>query len=140
MRLLACALLGLAALAACDDAVMGPAPGPRTDGAPTPAQVAGAAIPPRPGYTTFLCANGQVVRQQDRNDDGPLRLPGDRSRIVEVDGQSIPMIEASSASGVRYIGGGLQWWTRGLQTATLAPLGPNESFASAPGTPCRSAG
>ena len=138
MRRFALSLLMIGALAACEG---GPAPTgapqPGSGAAPGPSEVAAAAIPPWPDAVSYLCANGQVVRAEypDSDDDSM----GSNSTRLTVDGRSVRMVPGVSASGVRYIGGGLQWWTRGRQTATLAPLAPGESIASAPGTACRSA-
>jgi membrane-bound inhibitor of C-type lysozyme len=41
-----------------------------------------------------------------------------------------------AADGVRYVGGGWQWWTRGRRDGTIAPVKPSESVASAPGQTC----
>ena len=117
-------------LAACDPAMVR---APST--APTPNEVAAAAIPPRQGARTYLCSDGRAVRAEYPEDDGPLSVA-----LVDFGEGRTRMIQATSASGVRYIGGGWQWWTRGGQLASLAPLGPNESLASAPGVECRSNG
>ena len=138
MRRPALSLLIIGALAACEGVPASTgAPQPGDPAAPSPSEVAAAAIPPLPDAVTYLCADGQVVRAEYPDSDEPM---GGNSARLTIDGQSVRMVQGVSASGVRYIGGGLQWWTRGLQTATLAPLAPGESIASAPGTECRSAG
>lgn len=43
---------------------------------------------------------------------------------------------APSADGVRYVGAGWQWWTKGMTRGTLAKLKPGEKIASAPGVAC----
>jgi len=149
MRSLLIPLAAIGLLAACDDLATGvaaPLPGSGI-GAPGPNAVAGAGIPPRQGFLTYLCANGQVVQAQyeDRaggSEDGveAALSAGPSGAFVTIDGRGIRMLQGASANGVRYIGGGYQWWTRGLQTANLAPLGPNESTATNPGTECRSNG
>ncbi|WP_210527525.1 MliC family protein [Rubellimicrobium arenae] len=147
MRRLIISLAALGALAACADLQVGsfPAP-PDGSGAPTPSEVAGAAIPPRGDTINYLCANGQVVQAAypGRSDDDDVfsigRPLSDRSARIYIDGRSYRMVQASSANGVRYIGGGYQWWRWGLDTASLAPLAPGESLASAAGTECRSGG
>ena len=134
--------LAFGLLTACEDMATGPAsPQPGSGvGAPAPNTVAAAGIPPRQGFLTYLCANGQVVQAQYEDSDDTLMSIGQDGAFVYIDGRGIRMLRGASASGVRYIGGGYQWWTRGLQTANLAPLGPNESTASTPGTECRSNG
>ena len=126
----------LALLAACE--ATGPCGSPPLPQAPTPAEVAGAAIPPRQGATTYLCADGTVVRAEYPKavEDGGTGRGG---AILDIDGNRVRMIEGASASGVRYIGGGFQWWTKGLQDATLAPLPDGDAIADDPGTACRAA-
>ncbi|TNC52792.1 hypothetical protein FHG66_00400 [Rubellimicrobium rubrum] len=132
------ALLLISAVAACE-AIPAPtgAPRPGSASAPSPSEVAAASIPPLRDAVTYLCADGRVVQAEYPENDDPVG--GNSARLV-IDGQSVRMVQGVSASGVRYIGGGLQWWTRGLRTATLAPLAAGESLASVPGTECRSGG
>ena len=141
MRSLLIPVVALGLLAACEDLATGttaPLPGSGV-GAPTPNEVAAAGIPPRQDAITYLCANGQVVQAEYVNSDDEMSL-GQDAAIIYVNGRSIRMLQGASANGVRYIGGGYQWWTRGLRTANLAPLGPNESTATNPGTECRANG
>lgn len=146
MRSLLIPIAALGLLAACEDLATGttaPLPGSGI-GAPGPNAVAAAGIPPRQDFITYLCANGQVVQAQydarAEDSDDPIVSASRNGAFVTIDGRGIRMLQGASANGVRYIGGGYQWWTRGLQTANLAPLGPNESTASNPGTECRSNG
>ncbi|HVG47085.1 MAG TPA: hypothetical protein VM899_02975 [Rubellimicrobium sp.] len=150
MRSLLIPLAAIGLLAACEDLSTGtaaPLPGSGV-GAPGPNAVAAAGIPPRQDFLTYLCANGQVVQAQyddrvndseDGADDAILNA-GMSGAFIYIDGRGVRMLQGASANGVRYLGGGYQWWTRGLRTANLAPLGPNESTASNPGTECRSNG
>ncbi len=146
MRSLLLPLAAVGLLAACEGFATGtaaPLPGSGI-GAPGPNAVAAAAIPPRQSFINYLCADGQVVQAQyDNRTDGSgdaIMSAGQNRAYLYVNGQGIRMLQGASANGVRYIGGGYQWWTRGLDTANLAPLGPNESTASNPGTECRSNG
>lgn len=141
MRVVVLPVLAIGVLAACEEVAGVPAsPPPGTGiGAPGPGEVAAAGIPPRQDALTYLCADGTVVRAEYLDSDDVMALGRDAA-LLSVDGRSVRMLRGASASGVRYIGGGLQWWTRGLDTANLAPLGPNESTATSPGTECRSAG
>ncbi|EYD74430.1 hypothetical protein Rumeso_03967 [Rubellimicrobium mesophilum DSM 19309] len=141
MRSLLIPLAALALVAACEETATGTTPLPGSGvGAPRPNEVAAAGIPPRQGFLTYLCADGRVVQAQYGNSDDAIMSAGQNAAYLYVDGRSIRMLQGVSASGVRYIGGGYQWWTRGLQTANLAPLGPNESTATDPGTECRANG
>ncbi len=137
MRMIVVALLFLGGLAACED-MTAPTGAPRLGAGvgPSPSEVAGAAIPPLRDAVNYLCSNGQVVRAEYPDSDDAM---ASNTARLTIDGRSVRMIQGVSASGVRYIGGGLQWWTRGLRTATLAPLASGESVATAPGTECRSA-
>jgi len=146
MRFLLVPLAAVGLLAACEEMATGaapPVPG-SSIGAPGPNAVAAAGIPPRQDFVTYLCANGQVVQAQYENSDSDagnaIMSVGQSGAYLYIDGQGVRMLQGVSANGVRYIGGGYQWWTRGLQTANLAPLGPNESTATNPGTECRSNG
>ena len=138
MRRSVAILMAMSVVAACES-VPGATgvPRPGSASAPTPSEVAAASIPPLPDAVTYLCADGRVVQAEYPDKDDPV---GGNSARVVIDGQSVRMVQGVSASGVRYIGGGLQWWTRGLRTATLAPLAAGESLASVPGTECRSGG
>jgi membrane-bound inhibitor of C-type lysozyme len=129
-------LAALAFLAACETPDPGgPLPLPS---APSPAEVSVAPLPPRQDATTYLCADGTVVRAEypEADEDGVLGRGG---AILDIDGNRVRMIEGASASGVRYIGGGFQWWTKGLQDATLSPLPDGDAIADDPGTACRAA-
>ncbi|TNC73396.1 MliC family protein [Rubellimicrobium roseum] len=131
------ALAAAACLTACGSSA--PIAGlPTGLAAPTPSEVAGVGLPPRGDALTYLCADGTVVQADYPDRDDVDRL-GNTARL-RINGENVRMIPAVSASGARYIGGGLQWWTRGLTIASLAPLGPGESLASAPGTECRASG
>jgi len=99
----------------------GKTPVPR-EGAPGPAPAAGPAR-----ITRFACPDGSTVE---------ARYPTtDTARII-YKGQVIDMRIAISASGARYVGGGWQWWTKGLTEGTLSPLKPGEGIASAAGMIC----
>jgi len=139
MSRLLLAVIATSGLAACETLPRTSVAGPPTGAtAPTPSEVAGIGVPPRGDAVTYFCADGTVV-QADYPDEGEADRLGNTARLL-INGESVRMIPATSASGVRYIGGGLQWWTRGLTVASLAPLGPGESIASAPGTECRAGG
>jgi membrane-bound inhibitor of C-type lysozyme len=77
----------------------------------------------------FTCADGRKVQASYRG----------QAAVVIVDGREHRLVIAPAASGSRYVGDGLQWWTRGLSEAQLAALGPGEAIAPRPGTACRAA-
>lgn len=139
MRKPAFAFAIVASLAACEALPRAPAAGPPSGAsAPTPSEVAGLGLPPRGDALTYFCSDGTVVQADYPDEDEADRL-GTTARLL-IDGQGVRMIQATSATGVRYIGSGLQWWARGLRVASLAPLAPGESIASSPGTECRAGG
>jgi membrane-bound inhibitor of C-type lysozyme len=115
-RPLALAVAGLA-LAACQRAETQPAPAP-----------AAAAVNPDPGVRTYRCADGSSIE---------AGYPDAQTAIVTVGGHAYTLKAARSADGVRYVGMGLQWWTKGLQDARLARLRPGEIVAADPGVACR---
>ena len=107
-------LLGLAVLAltACSRA-----PAPAASPEPATATVA---------WITYACADGRTVKAQ---------YPDADTAQVRLDGEVRQMKRAVSGSGVRYVGGGLQWWTRGDE-GMLAPLKDGEEIAASPGVRC----
>lgn len=76
---------------------------------------------------TYRCSDGSAIEARYRTSDG--------ANITYL-GQSIEMTTAVSASGSRYVGGGWEWWTKGMNEARLSRLAPEESVASAPGLAC----
>lgn len=77
--------------------------------------------------TAYTCADGSVVEAAYPTTDA--------ARLI-YKGQPIDMSIAISASGARYVGGGWQWWTKGMTQGWLAPLAPGETIASAQGMSC----
>ncbi|HEX5751812.1 MAG TPA: MliC family protein [Archangium sp.] len=93
----------------------------------SPAPAAAAPVNPGPGIWTYVCENGETLRAD---------YPGAGTAVVERNGRTHPLKAARAASGARYTGPGLQWWTRGTH-ATLSQLKPGEELASDPGVVCR---
>jgi membrane-bound inhibitor of C-type lysozyme len=77
--------------------------------------------------TAYTCADGSVVE---------AAYPSTNTAKLVYKSQPIDMHIAISASGARYIGGGWQWWTKGMTQGWLAPLAPGETIASAQGMSC----
>lgn len=88
--------------------------------APAPAAPAAEAV-------RYVCADGSTVE---------ARYPTTETAQIVRDGKTVDMTIAVSASGSRYVGGGWQWWTKGMTEGTLAPLEPGEEIAEAVGTIC----
>lgn len=108
------------ALASCE---RGPVPSMNAVKAASPA-----AVNPDAGVRTYLCEDGRTVE---------AGYPDRDTAVVDVGGHAHPLKAQVSADGVRYVGFGLQWWTKGLQEARLSRLKDGESIASDPGVICR---
>ena len=121
------ALLAALALAACGRATQPPA-APALVSAPAGAS---GSVTPDPGVRVYRCDDGAVVQ---------AGYPDTTTAVIDVGGHAYTLKAAAAASGVRYTGFGLQWWTKGLDQAQLARLQPGETIASAPGVACRTAG
>ena len=120
-------LAGLAvllALAACGKAS---APVAAAGPAPAPAAKAGP-VNPTVAVTTYHCPGGATLT---------AAYPDRESAIVTWQGHTYTLKLASSASGARYTGYGLQWWAKGLSQGTIAALKPGENVASDPGRQCQ---
>lgn len=88
-----------------------------------------AAVNPDPGVRTYVCADGRTVQ---------AGYPDQVTAVVDVGGHAYTLKSQMAASGVRYTGFGLQWWTKGLQEGRLSRLKDGETIASDPGVICRS--
>ncbi|MDF1836031.1 MAG: META domain-containing protein [Alteraurantiacibacter sp. bin_em_oilr2.035] len=76
---------------------------------------------------TYRCSDGSIVEAS---------YPTTDTALIVHQGRSVQMNIASSASGARYVGGGLQWWTKGANEGMLSPLAEGEDIASARGINC----
>jgi membrane-bound inhibitor of C-type lysozyme len=112
------AILAPAALFACSRAPAPPA-GPAPAAAVAPAGPVSTAV--------YACADGRTLSAAyDR-----------QSAVLQLEGRTHRLTTAVSASGARYVGDGLQWWTKGLDDGRLSTLKPGEQVASDPGVACR---
>jgi membrane-bound inhibitor of C-type lysozyme len=116
--------LPILALAACN----GPAPltAPPVD-APVPVPAVEQAVNPPANVTTYVCTDGQAIRVGYTDSD---------TAVVDYQGHAYTLKAARAASGVRYVGYGLQWWTKGMTQGSLARLKDGETIASDPGLRC----
>lgn len=91
-----------------------------------------ASLPPAPvaatGTSIYACDDSRTVQ---------ATYPDTDTAVLVFDQQAHRLHTAISASGARYVGDGWQWWTKGMQQASLAPLQPGESYASAAGVACQ---
>ncbi|MEO8925792.1 MAG: MliC family protein [Caulobacteraceae bacterium] len=69
----------------------------------------------------YVCPDGQSVR---------ATYPDTRTAVIKYRGVTHTLKTAVSADGARYIGEGLQWWTKGMTHGTLAALTPDETYAT----------
>jgi len=75
----------------------------------------------------YTCTDGRVVT---------ATYPDQTTAILTFAGQTITLTLAPSADGARYTAPTWQWWAKGMHDASLAPLAPGETKATAPATPC----
>ena len=85
------------------------------------------AVNPVVTVTNYDCPGGAALT---------AAYPDHESAIVTWKGHTYTLKLASSASGARYTGFGLQWWAKGLSRGTIATLKPGENVASDPGQQC----
>lgn len=122
MRLFVLAAAGLAA--GCNAESPRAASAAREAAAPAPHGPVAA----NPKLTDYACADGRTVRAGYPDRETAVLTVGDHTYTLKI---------ARSASGARYTGYGLQWWTKGMTEGRLAPLKPGEEIASAAGVECR---
>jgi len=81
-----------------------------------------------PKLTTYACADGRTVK---------TGYPDRDTAVLTVGEHTYTLKRALSASGSRYTGYGLQWWTKGPDNGRLASLKAGEEVASEAGVECR---
>jgi len=103
----------LLALAACSQppTTEAPKPEPKTVSVP---------------WVHYVCEDGRTVSALYTDSNTAQLKLGGSTHLLKI---------AVSASGARYTGDALQWWTKGDE-AMLAPLKPGEDIASAAGVNC----
>jgi len=111
----AVSVLALVVAACSPEAEQPPAPVP-----PSPAPTTPAAPP-----VSYACESGQSIT---------VAYPDDSTAQLAYKGQAYALRISQSASGARYVGSGVEWWTAtrdGNESATLSRLGPNEEVGTA---------
>ncbi|NBW08394.1 MAG: DUF4232 domain-containing protein [Caulobacteraceae bacterium] len=115
----ATALVAVAALmAGCSREAAAPPAQPQAP-APTPVQT-----PPAPPIG-YACESGKTV---------VVQYPDTSTAQIGYNGQTYTLRTVQAASGARYAGSGVEWWTAtrdGQETATLSRLGPNQDVGVA---------
>lgn len=66
----------------------------------------------------YQCESGRAIQAS---------YPSDTTAVVEYEGQTLQMTRAVSASGARYVGEGLEWWTKGSGPRSEGTLFRHES-------------
>ena len=108
-------VLALAVAACSPESEQPPAPVP-----PSPAPAAPTAPP-----VSYACESGQSIT---------VAYPDTSTAQLSYKGQTYALRTTPSASGARYVGSGIDWWTAtrdGTESAVLSRLGPNEEVGSA---------
>ncbi len=95
----------------------------RSDDSPAAASTA---VNPDPKVRLYTCEDGRQIE---------AGYPDTDTAVVKVEGRPYPLKIAMSASGARYVGYGIQWWTKG-DDAYLATLKPGEDIASGESVLC----
>ena len=108
-------LVTLCGLAACDRR-------PETSKAEAPRPAAAAPL------IAYVCEDGRRVS---------AIYPDPDTAVLQLDGKTHTLKIAISASGARYVGDGLQWWTKGMTDGQLSPIKPDEEIATARGVACK---
>ena len=121
MRRIRTACTVVSALALCMTAACTPeAETPPTAVTPAPGP-AGTTAPP----VSYACESGQSIT---------VSYPDTATALLAYGTRSYTLLTVQSASGARYAGSGLEWWTAtrdGSESATLSRLGPNEDVGVA---------
>lgn len=116
MRRLTCVFVSSLALAA---ACTQEASTPPEAVPPSPAPASPAAPP-----VSYACESGQSIT---------VAYPDTSTAQLSYQGQTYVLRTAQSASGARYVGSGVEWWTvnrDGVESATLSRLGPDEDIGA----------
>jgi membrane-bound inhibitor of C-type lysozyme len=123
LKALSATILAALWLAACKD----PAPAGASHRAEPPAVQA--PVNPDAGITHYACVDGEVI---------VAGYPDRETAVVTYKDHAYTLKLAPSASGARYTGYGLQWWTKGTH-ASIAPLKAGQDAADGPGLDCDAA-
>jgi membrane-bound inhibitor of C-type lysozyme len=121
-RLTAPRLVGLLAIAAFTGVSACQQAEPEQPVAPVEPQPAPASAAPAVGYA---CESGAMVE---------ARYPDTATAQLAYKGRTYDLRSVEAASGARYVGSGVEWWTAprdGQERATLSRLGPNEEVGVA---------
>lgn len=76
--------------------------------------------------TILHCENGETVEAGYAGDIAIIRYKNKKHF----------MRSAISGSGARYVGDGMEWWTKGFEEGTIAPVLPGEAVSTSDRVPC----
>ena len=119
MRLLPMILLAACQPASADRDSSPAVPAPATTRAVERAAPAAASPELSVHNVVYRCTDGRSVA---------VRYDSERA-FVSVDGGNVTLNVHPAASGVRYVGPGVQWWTRGMTHGQLSPLAEGQTYA-----------
>ncbi|WP_312147001.1 DUF4232 domain-containing protein [Brevundimonas sp.] len=92
---------------------------------PAPAAPIEAPVSQPAAAVGYACESGKTIA---------VTYPDTETARLSYDGRDYVLTSAVSASGARYVGQGLEWWTasrNGQESATLSRLGPNDQAGGA---------
>lgn len=98
---------------------------PESEQPPAPLPASPAPATPTAPPVSYACESGESIT---------VSYPDTSTAQLAYKGQTYALRTAQSASGARYIGSGIEWWTAtrdGTESATLSRLGPNEEVGTA---------
>ena len=98
---------------------------PEAEAPPTPVTPSPAADEATAPPVSYACENGEAIT---------VTYPDTATALLIYKGQSYTLRTVQSASGARYTGSGLEWWSatrEGTESAMLSRLGPNEDVSVA---------
>ena len=117
-RLAAVAIAALTGLAACQPSE------PEQSPAPVQAPAVDSETAPTPAIA-YACESGVTIQ---------ARYPDSATAELAYRGQTLALRSVEAASGARYVGSGVEWWTAnrdGEESATLSRLGPDNRTGAA---------
>ena len=98
---------------------------PESESPPAPLPAAPAPAAPATPPVSYACESGQPIN---------VVYPDTATAQLAYKGQTYVLRTVQAASGARYVGSGIEWWTANrdsAESATLSRLGPNEEVGTA---------
>jgi membrane-bound inhibitor of C-type lysozyme len=104
-------------------------PAARSEAASPPPRAPQGPVNPDAGVTTYRCVDGSSI---------VAGYPDSKTAVVTYKDHAYTLKLAPSATGARFTGYGLQWWTKAAH-ASIAALKPGGDVAVEPGLECAAA-